>query len=342
MPGFFEAIMQEMGNTPLLAAWGTEGASAGTKALFAWKNGCYAEVTRDSGFPEALADGILLGSCSRSGSVAREDGRFFLEQIATGRKLVICGAGHVSLSVIRIGRMLHYEVTVIDDRAEFTARAEQAGADRVICAPFREALDGIAGGPTTAFVIMTREHAYDMDCLRLILKKPCVYAGMMGSRSRTEQIRQQLLEEGFDAGEVQRVHMPIGIPILSRTPEEIAVSVAAELIREMNASDAGEGFPPGMAEELAALEKKAAPGAVLAMITEKTGEAPRRPGTKMLVKADGQFLGTVGGGTADALILKTAGDMLREGCRACRTVRITLTKGTMYCGGEIAVFLLPV
>ena len=197
-------------------------------------------------------------------------------------------------------------------------------------------MDGIEGDLSTAFVIMTREHVHDVECLRKILDKPFAYAGMMGSRSRTEQIRDQLREEGYDPQRADAVHMPIGLPIGSRTPEEIAVSVAAELIRDMNAADPGEIFPPGMAEELAGH-----PQGVLTMIVEKNGEAPRRPGTKMLVRNDGSFLGTVGGGYAEAEILKTAGQMIREGCRESRLVRISMQKGTMQCGGEIAVFLLP-
>ena len=80
----------------------------------------------------------------------------------------------------------------------------------------------------------------------------------------------------------------------------------------------------------------------LAMIVEKRGEAPRRPGTKMLVRADGSFLGTVGGGYAEAEILKTARQMIAEGDQRSRVVRITMKKGTMHCGGEIAVFLTAV
>ena len=135
----------------------------------------------------------------------------------------------------------------------------------------------------------------------------------------------------------KRDEVVIATKFLPRTPEEIAVSVAAELISVLNAADPGEGFPPGMAEELAA-----DPSGVLAMIVEKSGEAPRRPGTKMLVRTDGSFLGTVGGGYAEAEILKTARQMIAEGDRKSRTVRITMKKGTMHCGGEVAVFLTAV
>ena len=226
---------------------------------------------------------------------------------------------------------------MIEDREEYAAKAREAGAHRVLCSPFTEALDGIAGDFSTAFVVMTREHAHDVDCLRKILLKPYAYAGMMGSRSRTEQVREQMLAEGFDSRKVEQLHMPIGLPIGSRTPEEIAVSVAAELISVLNTADPGEGFPPGMAEELAAAQD-----GMLAMIVEKEGEAPRRPGTKMLIRADGSFLGTVGGGYAEAEILKTARQMIAEGDRRSRLIRITMKKGTMHCGGEIAVFLTAV
>lgn len=338
---FFESIAAHKSQKPLLAAWVVEGANAGARALFAREGDGVSEVCRDAAFPPICA-GAIIENPHKEGLIEVEGARFFLEPLARGRRLVICGAGHVSMPVIKMGVMLDFEVTVIDDRAAFADRARDAGAHRVICKPFEEALRGIEGDETTAFIIMTREHAYDVDCLRHILRKPCAYAGMMGSRSRTAQIRQRMLEEGFDAETVQAVHMPIGMPIGSRTPAEIAVSVMAEIVQVMNAADAGEGFPPGMLETLIALESGDAPAAVLAMIVEKLGEAPRRPGTKMLVKSDGRFLGTVGGGTAEAMILKSAGNMLRAGCREPRLERIVLEKGTMYCGGEIAVFMLPV
>ena len=336
MSGFLKAITDGKTGGPLLAAWIVSGKAAGSGAAFGFdENGCRL-MYREEGFPQETADRIRRLSPRKTGILEDGEERVFLEVIAGRRKLVICGAGHVSLSVIRLCSMLGFEITAIEDREEFAGKAREAGADHVICKPFGDALDGIQGDLSTAFVIMTREHIHDVECLRRILKKNYAYAGMMGSRSRTEQIRQQMLEEGFDPRKTEQLHMPIGLQIGSRTPEEIAVSVAAELIRILNESDPGEGFPEGMAEALAGR-----PRGVLAMIVEKNGEAPRRPGTKMLVRDDGRFLGTVGGGYAEAGILRTAMDMIREGCRESRLVSISMKKGTMHCGGEITVFLKP-
>ena len=335
MPGFFEAVAAGKGNS-LLAAWIIEGETAGNGAVFERNSQGYSLRFRDDAFPRELAEEIRELPPERAGILEWAGMRVFLEQISGGRKLVICGAGHVALSVIRLCLTLGFEITVIEDREEYAAKAREAGAHRVVCRPFGEALDGIAGDFSTSFVIMTREHAHDAECLRRILRKPSAYTGMMGSRSRTDQIRRQMLEEGFDARKTEQLHMPIGLPIGSRTPGEIAVSVAAELISVLNAAAPGEGFPEGMPEELAGR-----PQGILAMIVEKKGEAPRRPGTKMLVRSDGSFLGTVGGGYAEVLILRTAGQMIREACRKSRLVTVSMKKGDMHCGGEITVFLMP-
>lgn len=344
MAAFFASIAAHNVSTPLLAVWVVEGESAGTKALFAWDGAHYTEVCMDGDFPADSVKLIREGPRRQTGMVKGKQTRLFLEPVTRKRRLVICGAGHVALSVIKLGVMLDYELTVIDDREAFTQKAADCGAHHVLCAPFEEALNNLEGDPSTAFVVMTREHLYDVECLRQILKKSYAYLGMMGSRSRTEQIRKLLLQEGFDAERLRQVHMPIGLSIGSRTPEEIAVSVMAEVIAVMNGADSTEDFPPDLLRELTVLETKAsgsAPDAVLAMIVEKHQEAPRKPGTKMLVKKDGRFLGTVGGGTAEARILEAAKRMIHKGCRKSRLIQIVLEKGAMYCGGEIEVFLLP-
>ena len=194
MAVFFEEIVNRKGKEQLKAAWVIDGEGAGSKALFNQQG----TVFRDEDFPAELAEEIRLLPSERDGLTKTGKSMVFLEWISGRKKLVICGAGHVSLCVIRLGVMLGYEVTVIEDREEYAAKAREAGAGQVICKPFREALDRIEGDLSTAFVIMTREHAHDVECLRRILKKSFAYAGMMGSRGRTDQVRKQLLEEGFE------------------------------------------------------------------------------------------------------------------------------------------------
>ena len=335
MAGFFETLAGRKGREQLLAAWILEGENAGARMLL----GRAGLLCRDGGFPAEWAEEIRASGRSREGILEKEGIRVFLDFLSDGRRLVVCGAGHVALCVVRLGVMLGYEITVIEDREEFAEKARAAGAHRVICRPFAEALDEIAGDPATAFVVMTREHAHDLECLRGILTKTYAYAGMMGSRSRAGIVRQQLLDEGYDEEKVRGAYMPIGLAIGSRTPEEIAVSVTAQIIQVMNAADPGEDFPAGMAEELADVEASGGKCGVLALIVEKNGEAPRRPGTKMLVREDGSFLGTVGGGYAEAAILERAGKMIREGTPQNAVMKVSMKKGAMYCGGEIEVFL---
>ena len=341
MSCFFEAVLSEGARSELLAAWVISGKAAGAKALFAWNQDRYVQVYREDAFPEEYGQEIQKLARGRTGMIGSPDAGIFLEPVLRERKLVICGAGHVSLALVRLGSMLDYTVTVIEDREAFAARAKEAGAQFVICRPFEEALNALGSDPGTAFVIMTREHAYDVHCLRCILRKPYAYAGMMGSRGRTGQIRQQMLEEGFDAGKVEGLYMPIGLPIGSRTPQEIAVSVMAQIIKVMNESEAGEGYPPGLLRELAARSAGEGLYGILVMVVEKRGEGPRKPGTKMLVREDGSCLGTVGGGYVEAQAINSAQRMLREGCRDCRLISVDMKKGAMFCGGETTLFLLP-
>ena len=166
MPGFFERIAQGKQNGPMLAAWVTEGEGAGTKALFIRDDGRYVPAAGDDDFPDLIAGKIAALPPEQEGILETGDSRVFLERISGGRKLVICGAGHVALALIRLCSTLAFEITVIEDREEYAAKAREAGAHRVLCSPFAETLDGIAADLSTAFVVMTREHAHDVDCLR--------------------------------------------------------------------------------------------------------------------------------------------------------------------------------
>ena len=126
MAGFFEIIARETGNRHLLAAWMTEGENAGARVLLDQENVLF----RDDGFPAELAEGIRISGADHEGITNIKGTPVFLDHLPGGRRLVICGAGHVALCVIRLGVMLGYEVTVIEDREEFAEKAREAGAGR--------------------------------------------------------------------------------------------------------------------------------------------------------------------------------------------------------------------
>ena len=123
-------------------------------------------------------------------------GKVFAEKVGGGQQMIICGAGHVSIALLRMARMVGFHVTIIDDRPAFCNKAREAGADEVICEPFSQALEAIDDRNEPYFVIVTRGHQYDVDCMHAILGKRHSYIGMMGSRVRVKNLKAGLLEEG--------------------------------------------------------------------------------------------------------------------------------------------------
>lgn len=277
----------------------------------------------------------------------------FCERIRRTPKLVVCGGGHVSMPIIHMGRMLGFVVTVIEDRPKFADNARAAGADRVICEPFASGLSQISGDSDTWFVIVTRGHRYDSECLAAILKKHYAYVGMMGSRRRTAIVKDQLEKAGVDREILDAVHTPIGLKIGAETPEEIAVSIMAEIIqvkREKNKSSGGN--TGGYSEEILSCifgadtdgddaEKKQK---VLATIISRRGSAPRSVGTKMLIFEDGTAIDTIGGGCIESEIIQKALLMMRmerpdfQICKVDMTASEAEDEG-MVCGGVVEVML---
>ncbi len=155
----------------------------------------------------------------------------FLEPLFPLPQLVIAGAGHVGQAVSHLGSLLDFEVTVIDDRPEFASRERLPDADRIIVGDIGEAIRDFPISPDTYLVIVTRGHQHDARALRASISSDAAYIGMIGSARKTALMRQQFLKERWaKPAQFRRVHAPIGLPILSRTVEEIAVSIAAQLV----------------------------------------------------------------------------------------------------------------
>lgn len=147
-------------------------------------------------------------------------------------RLILCGGGHVSLEVAHIARRLEFELVIIDDRPEFASRDRFPMAGQVVCAPFLEALDALGSRESDYYVILTRGHAHDRDCLEHVLRGKYAYAGMIGSRTKVAAVKAALEAAGIAREILDGVHSPIGLPIGAQTPAEIAVSIAAELVQE--------------------------------------------------------------------------------------------------------------
>lgn len=155
----------------------------------------------------------------------------FLEPLLPEPVLLIVGAGHIGAALCRIGAMLGFQVVVVDDRPSFANADRLPDASRIITADIPSAVRDYPIDQNTYVVIVTRGHRHDGAALRECIRRPAAYIGMIGSRRKIHVIYQQLLEEGAATNDqLARVHAPIGLDIGAVTVEEIAVSIAAELV----------------------------------------------------------------------------------------------------------------
>ncbi len=150
--------------------------------------------------------------------------------------LIIVGAGHIAAPLAAVAQICAFEVTVLDDRAQYATAQRFPTAERVIAGPFREELRRLRRGkPTfdanTYLVLVTRGHQYDVECLLEVLDDPVAYIGMIGSQRRIRAVYELLeREQGIPAQKFDRIHAPVGLAIGAQTPAEIAVCIMAEII----------------------------------------------------------------------------------------------------------------
>ncbi|NIM20111.1 MAG: hypothetical protein GTO51_07750 [Candidatus Latescibacteria bacterium] len=160
------------------------------------------------------------------------DTSLFLEPIFPLPQLVIAGAGHIGQVLAHIGSLLSFEVTVIDDRPEFANREKLPEADHIIVNDIGMAMHDFPTSLDTYIVIVTRGHQQDAEALRHVIASDAAYIGMIGSKRKIALMRSKFIEKGWaTAGLFDHVHAPIGIEIHSETVEEIAISIAAQLVQ---------------------------------------------------------------------------------------------------------------
>ena len=160
-------------------------------------------------------------------------GRFLIEPADSYGTVYIFGAGHVSQKLALLTSMVGFRTVVLDDRPEFANRQRFAGADEIIVLDsFKDSFKGLDVDPDSSIIIVTRGHLNDAVVLEQALKTAAGYVGMIGSKRKRELLYQELSERGTSVEALLSVHSPIGLPIGADSPEEIAVSITAELIQE--------------------------------------------------------------------------------------------------------------
>lgn len=153
----------------------------------------------------------------------------FIKVFRSQERLIIVGAGHIGVKLCRLAKILEYHVTVIDDRPEVATKERFPEADVLLVGDIPEILQQYPIDERTSIVIVTHGHRYDEEALEAVAGSSAAYIGMIGSRQKVETCFQHLLAKGVAQEMLSRVYAPIGIDIGGETPQEIALSIMAEI-----------------------------------------------------------------------------------------------------------------
>jgi xanthine dehydrogenase accessory factor len=174
---------------------------------------------------------LVLGE---SGVVTVGDDEVFVSSIVPRPAMYIFGAIDFASALATVGRFLGYRVTVCDPRALFITPARFPDADELVTEWPHEFLGRAPVDERTAICVLTHDEKFDVPALKVALTTPARYIGAMGSRRTTERRRARLAEDGVGEDGLARIHAPIGLPIASRTPEEVAIAIGAQMISVVN------------------------------------------------------------------------------------------------------------
>ena len=275
----------------------------------------------------------------------------FAEVFKREHRLIVFGAGHVGYHLCHFASKVGFNTIVVDDRPYF-ANKEKFGDDiQVICNTFENAFEILDIHEEDYVVIVTRGHKHDKFCLEKILSLDELnYIGMIGSKRRVKIMKEELIEEGYSKEKIENIYSPIGLNIGAVTPEEIAISILAEIISVKRIGKLAVKNEPIKVSNscelnkyvLEALAKSQNEKMSLVTVISTKGSTPRKAGSKMIVYDSGKIIGTIGGGCAEAKIIKDAA--LMAGSKNLKIETIDMTgeaaeEEGMVCGGMMTVLI---
>lgn len=178
---------------------------------------------------------VIYNYFGREGeSVCGGQMKVFIEPFINKSDLIICGAGHIALPLSILGKILNYKITIIDDRKEFANKKRFSHADKIIVGNHAKSLAKLPVNEQSYIMIVTQGNEYDYECLKTVIKKDAAYVGVISSKPKRIKFFSRLKEAGIEPQYLKRIRIPAGLDIGAQTPEEIAVSIMAEMTAVKN------------------------------------------------------------------------------------------------------------
>jgi xanthine dehydrogenase accessory factor len=171
------------------------------------------------------------GETIETGMICGGNADIYIEPILPEETLYIFGAGHISLYLARMGKILGFKIIVVDEREMFANQERFPEADKIYAEKFEAVFSKLQPKKPYYIVIVTRGHRYDQEVLEWAVGMEAKYIGMIGSRMKNNAVFSNLQNKGISKELLEKVHAPIGLNIGAETPEEIAISILAEIIQ---------------------------------------------------------------------------------------------------------------
>ena len=211
---------------------GSGGGTPGAKLLIRGAESLSGTLGRPELDQLAVETAKRLAAHGQCEHVLTSDGtELFVEAYTSPATVVLMGGGHIAKAVAPLAKMLQFRLFVLDDRREFANKERFREAEEVAVDDYAHGLDNFPITPNTAIIIATRGHNFDDLALEAAARSPAGYVGLVGSQRKVILIYEELLKRGVPLERIREIHSPIGLDIRARTPEEIAISIMAEVVR---------------------------------------------------------------------------------------------------------------
>lgn len=184
-----------------------------------------------TGIPKRLHFSLVPRKGEEPGMICGGEMEVFIEPVLQAPTMYLFGGGHISLALARIGKLVSFKIAVIDDRAEYANKERFPEADILLVDDYDKAFRKLSIDRSSYIVIITQGHKGDQAVLEWAVGTPAKYIGMIGSKTKVKTVYSNLIAKGITSRQLEAVHAPIGLETYAETPEEIAVSIMAEIIK---------------------------------------------------------------------------------------------------------------